>query len=413
MVSLSLTKGKPYMTNPSISYSRLRDKAFRSIPPKFWAKLTATKNPDKKKKLLDVLESRLESYELAHIFKAFSPSQHKGLKSKPKKTTAQLKVCPSGSVSLTLCKTNTKPDPHPYHNTDAATYIYKSDAFNCDSGISEKNSSSSMGLAVSLTETVSNDTKRPKPQRLARGSKGLTSLAKRLIVASCKRLQSVYGRDNLAFHTATLPASESGIIRLALQKSKEILKYWRKCLSRYLESKNLDPSAIVIVMELQQRGALHLHTCFRTCRTILGDWITPYEELDDLWKQCLTAQLPEIKGKNFNFSCNTQKVKRDAGRYMAKYLSKSISKETSETQGLSITWYSVGNELKKWVKQNTQAVILELENLDFEQIKQIFENSKLVFKIQLISISGYGYRSLFGYAEWHPNLIDFLELLLI
>lgn len=401
------------MSNPIISYPKLRDKAFEAVPPKIWKDLATIKNPDKKKRLLDALEYRLDSFELGRILKAFTPSQHKGLKSRSKKRTVQLKVCPSGSVSLALCKTNTRFDSLPYHNTDAAVdaHIYKSSSE--DGGISENPPSSPMGLAVSLSETVSHDTESPKRNRASRGSKGLTSLAKRLIVGSCKRLQSLYGKENLAFHTATLPASESGIIRLALQKSKEILKYWRKCLSRYLESKNLDPSAIVIVMELQQRGALHLHTLFRTCKVALGDWITPYEELDDLWKQCLTAQLPEIKGKNFSFSCNTQKVKKDAGRYMAKYLSKSISKEVSETKGLSVTWYSVGNELKKWVKQNTQVLILELENLDFEQIKQVLEDSGLVFKIELVAISGYGYRALFGYAEWHPQLIDFLELLLL
>ena len=399
------------MYETMLTHSKLRDNAFRAISPKFWKTLAGTKCPAKKKKLLDVLEYRLESFELAHILKAFTPSQHRGLKSKPRKSTVQLKVCPSGSVSLALCKTNTN-HPSSYHNTDAATdTIYKSD--NLDSGISEKTPLSPMGLAVSSSETVSYDTKQFRRNAASRGSRGLTSLAKRLIVGSCKRLQALYGKQNLAFHTATLPAHESAIIRLALQKSKEILKYWRKCLSRYLESKKLDPSAIVIVLELQERGALHLHTLFRTCRTALGDWITPYEELDRLWEQCLTAQLPEIKGKNFSWSCNTQQVKKDAGRYMAKYLSKSISKETVETKGLSVTWYSVGNELKQWVKNNTQTLLLELENLDFEAVKQVLENSKLVFKIELVAIAGYGYRSLYGYADWHPQLIDLLELLLI
>jgi len=206
-----------------------------------------------------------------------------------------------------------------------------------------------LGLAVSSSET--NSSTPPKRLSAPRGSRGLTSYAKRLLVGGVNLLEQRHGKHNLVFHSATLPSDDPVIKIETLKKSKEILKYWRKVLSRLLRRYRLPHDDIIIVLELQKRQAIHFHTVFvNPCRR--GRYRLSLEQLDNAWRQALTAISPPSKLLTFLNLAELNKLKKSAGRYLAKYLSKGGGANFD----FSVTWYSIGNALKSQLKSLAKSV---------------------------------------------------------
>ena len=160
------------------------------------------------------------------------------------------------------------------------------------------------------------ETTKPKRTLAPRGSRGLSSYAKRLLVGSVNLLEQRHGRRNLVFHTATLPTDDPALKIEALRKSKQILKYWRKVLARLLERVGLPREDLVVVLELQKRGAVHFHTVFVN-HYRRGRYVLSLGQLDKAWKQALTAVVPALKTADFSKSCRTERVRKSAGRYLA------------------------------------------------------------------------------------------------
>jgi len=268
----------------------------------------------------------------------------------------------------------------------------------------------STGHKVEVTQlepTDSNqgqDTPKPKTVRRPRGSSGLTTHAKRLLVGAINLLEADYGRHNLVFHTATLPSDKPEIKLEALKKSKQILKYWRQVLSRLLTKFGLAGDDIVIVLELQKRGAIHFHTVFINPRR-QGKYVLSLEQLDSAWRQALTAVLPILKDADFKVSCRTERVKKSAGRYLAKYLSKGT---TIKDLKFSITWYSVGDAIKQRLKDKVDTFYLQVhKNFNFERLAEALVSDKLAWCIEFWKYNG-EVRSLFGffdYSDWNFMLI--------
>jgi len=260
-----------------------------------------------------------------------------------------------------------------------------------------------LGLAVPSSET------RPptatKRVLAPRGSRGLTSYAKRLLVGGVNLLEQRHGKSNLVFHSATLPSDDPTIKIETLKRSKEILKYWRKVLSRLLERYGLPHDDIVIVLELQQRQAIHFHTVFvNPCKW--GRYTLSLETLDAAWRQALTAIFPVLKTADFSKSCRTERVKKSAGRYLAKYLSKGVSFKAN----FSITWYSIGNALKQRLKELAQTLCLPIRrDFNFPMLAETIINSKLGWCLNYFLLEGVQIRSLFGYFDHHT--LNFAEVL--
>jgi hypothetical protein len=245
--------------------------------------------------------------------------------------------------------------------------------------------------------------------RSPRGLHGLTAHAKRLLVGSVNLLESKYGRKNLIFHTATLPSDRVEIKLNALRRSKEILYYWRKVLSRLLAKHKLPSQDIIIVLELQRRGAIHFHTVF--VNTYKNNRFTvSLRELDKAWYQALTAVLPTLKTVDFSKSCRTERIKKSAGRYLAKYLSKGTALEKLGRVDFSITWYSVGRHLTRQLKNLAREILITVRrDFDFEKLRDIMVNAKRAWCINFFVLHSM-VRSLYGYFN-HQKL-DFWDFLL-
>jgi len=293
----------------------------------------------------------------------------------PHTRTLVLKTDYSGyfSVSIKSCRQLDKPNPLP------------------------------VGLAVTSSETATFTV--AKRQSAPRGSRGLTSYAKRLLVGGVNLLEQRHGKNNLVFHSATLPSDDPVIKLETLRRSKEILKYWRKVLSRLLERYGLPHDDIVIVLELQERQAIHFHTVFVN-RYRRGRYTLSLEQLDRAWYQALTAIVPALKTADFSKSCRTERVKKSAGRYLAKYLSKGGVSGFN----FSITWYSIGNALKNQFKALAKTVIRSItKDFDFFDLAHTLANSKVGWKLEFYALEGTSIRCLFGYFD-HKKL-DFVEFL--
>jgi len=246
-----------------------------------------------------------------------------------------------------------------------------------------------------VTQEFEQDTPKPKAVRRPRGSRGLTAYAKRLLVGAVNLLETDYGKHNLVFHTATLPSDKPEIKLEALRKSKQILKYWRQVLSRLLSKFGLSGDDIVIVLELQKRGAIHFHSVFVNPYRY-GKYAISLKQLDRAWYQALTAILPVLKTANFKPSCRTERVRKSAGRYLAKYLSKGTAIKDVD---FSITWYSVGDSLKQRVKDSEQTFYLEVnKDFNFERLAQALVSDKIAWCLKFWKYYG-EIRSLSGYFD--------------
>jgi hypothetical protein len=293
----------------------------------------------------------------------------------------------------------------------------------------------SVGLSVTLSETSSSEVAqvtveqaslltearmdnlpiqsefipREKIPRAPRGIRGLTSYAKRLLVGAVNFLEQKYTKRNLIFHTATLPSDNLTIKLEALRKSKQILKYWRKVLSRLLAKLGLSAEDIVIVLEIQKRGAIHLHSIFPNFYRN-GKFVISLAQLDRAWKQALTAVLPVLKTADFSKSCRTERVKKSAGRYLAKYLSKGVSPLKFGEVNFSITWYSIGNQLKQKLKDLAKKAIATVRrDFDIVQLIQEITVTKVAWKISFFLLDGKKLRSFFGFYDYRK--LDFCDFL--
>jgi hypothetical protein len=252
-------------------------------------------------------------------------------------------------------------------------------------------------------------TPREKIPRAPRGIRGLTSYAKRLLVGAVNFLEQKYTKRNLVFHTATLPCDDSAIKLEALRKSKQILKYWRKVLSRLLAKLGLSCEDIVIVLEIQKRGAIHFHSIFPNFYRN-GRFVISLAQLDKAWKQALTAVLPALKTVDFSKSCKTERVKKSAGRYLAKYLSKGLSVSKFGEINFSVTWYSIGDGLKQKLKALAKRAITTIRrDFDIVQLIQEITITKMAWKISFFLLDGKKLRSFFGFYDYRR--LDFCDFL--
>lgn len=196
------------------------------------------------------------------------------------------------------------------------------------------------------------------------GLKGMTSRARRMVRSSAFLLQERYGKERLSFLTLTVPplgdvASER---RLA-SRWHDAVRYLLRRLKTLLALRKLPPY-VVGVSEIQVaryaksgQFPLHLHTVFVGRRRKRGAWGIHYSELRKAWADILQG----IVGHSIEtrYLENVKEVKKDAGNYLGKYMSKSqneINKVLDDGNEwmLPKQWWFSSKEMKCWLKSRTK-----------------------------------------------------------
>ena len=94
-------------------------------------------------------------------------------------------------------------------------------------------------------------------------------------------------------------------------------------------------------------------------------------------------------------------MRKSAGRYLAKYLSKGA---TIGDIDFAITWYSVGNSLKQRLKDKADTVYLQVhKDFNFKRLAEVIASSKIGWCLRFCKFNG-EIRSLFGYfnhCDWN------------
>ena len=192
-----------------------------------------------------------------------------------------------------------------------------------------------IGLSLvsnSHNETIDNQLTTPKVNN-RRGLKGITSKGKRTIRNTAFLLQKTFGKKRLGFLTVTLPSfpyrPDLGII-LAHDWS-ELVRQFTQEINRAIERK--DKTALWTgCTEIQEKRldnhgevAPHLHLVYLALNGNF-DWYITANEFRDIWKRIIEARikhftLEEIE-VNTKASIDAKSVKKDAGNYLGKYMSK-------------------------------------------------------------------------------------------
>ena len=169
-------------------------------------------------------------------------------------------------------------------------------------------------------------------KRAKRGSKGCNPSQRRKLFWAVSGLQWRHGRANLSFLTLTLPNLNTEDYESVTQNWSEIVRRFVQELKRELGRNGVN-SAVFGCNELQlARGAResrnmpHLHLVFRGRKRCRDDWAISPEGFRAIWRRIV--EVWATTGKyDWRAVENVLSVRKSASGYLAKYLSKSASKE--------------------------------------------------------------------------------------
>lgn len=202
--------------------------------------------------------------------------------------------------------------------------------------------------------------------RAKRGSKGITSLGKRMVRNACFLLERDVRKDNLSFLTLTLPS--------AIAQREDIEKRWGSVrriffqrLRRWVMRRGINHQ-VVDVTEVQEKRLiregglpLHLHAVFQG-RQPGKSWVISTKEVDKLWAETLSCVYNVPVGSLGSSMCNIQRVKKSCAQYLSKYMSKGTATggdstsqgEESVSPRYPSSWWGVSQTLKNSVKSQTR-----------------------------------------------------------
>lgn len=220
-------------------------------------------------------------------------------------------------------------------------------------------------------------------KRAKRGSKGISSLGRKMVRNGAYHLQCKYGKQHLSFLTLTLPAVTRDESVLISRNWSELVRKYQQSLRRLLQSRSL-PGELVACTEIQESRTerdgvlgLHLHSIF-VGRVRRGKWAVSYLEVRELWKR----ELERVVGRELDCTSteNLERVKNDAEQYLGKYMSKglkSIEKlvEMGFGDSLPSAWWSMSLSLKRIVKASVEHLSGEKASL----FVRLVENGAEVF----------------------------------
>lgn len=195
------------------------------------------------------------------------------------------------------------------------------------------------------------------------GAKGIGRGAARTVRNACFLLERRRGVGHCVFATVTLPDLPESQLALIHENWYQVVELYRLALKRELIRFGLTGES-VSVMEVQEKRyertglpVLHIHTVF--CgRTSSGQWALSTERHDEIWRNAIRAILPDLESSAFLSSCNLQPVKKSAGAYLSKYMSKGTRVvrwivECGYSSWLPRRWWAISKNLRQEIASKT------------------------------------------------------------
>ena len=201
------------------------------------------------------------------------------------------------------------------------------------------------------------------------GLNGITSYGKRVVRNVGFLMEKEFGRQNLSMGTLTIPQFTETVMRAIAHNWAYLVRTFFQEMKRLYEREGLT-FRYVSVTEIQpkrwrnhQQVGLHIHYLWVPQWVDWAkQWLVSYDDIRGIWKRLLTnviakalsttKELPPIPTPNFR----DERVKKDASRYMAKYMSKGtdVTKEVAITKGedyLPSQWWSADTTSKRLLQE--------------------------------------------------------------
>lgn len=168
--------------------------------------------------------------------------------------------------------------------------------------------------------------------RAQRGSKGISPRQRDILCWSANSLERVYSRRNVSFLTLTLPELTQDDLRSVQEHWSEIVNTVLIYLQREFKRHGLTTHIVgctEIQLERKERTGMsypHLHLVFRGRFHHRAGWTVSPRRFRSIWERSVSRFLSD-RGYKWESSENVQQVAKSSGGYLAKYISKSSSKQ--------------------------------------------------------------------------------------
>lgn len=246
--------------------------------------------------------------------------------------------------------------------------------------------------------------------RKSRGSRGLSTYAKRMLRNGCELLEQRVGKRNVAMVTTTLPTCDEDLQKKISHEWPEIVRVFCQRVHRYLERAGGNPWVIGCI-EIQEKRMeeygglpLHLHIVFQARKK--GGWVIRKDELPGMWRSAMVSRVPELEDADFSASTRIELVRKTVSGYLCKYLTKGVNQSVlvKESEGYRIPtswWIGFGN-FKKTIKK---LIICDTSELASRFVSAVHSYPGVFIHIGRVCIGEDPWQTVVG---WYGRIPDFL-----
>ena len=261
-----------------------------------------------------------------------------------------------------------------------------------------------------------------------RGQNGITGYGQQMIKAAGFLMGERWPQHRKTLGTVTLPPMSEQARREVVEVWPDLTRELLRWLFRRLERQSLPP-VVCSVSEVQPRrlvetgeGCLHWHLLWLNLPGKAGNWAIDPCDVRTWLESLLIRKIPSYTGGHINV--NVKRVKGEAARYLAKYMSKGRQQiqEAMEDWGAGLcprTWWNMTKPTRDMVKAATSKGRIPgqlLENVlnhawgtDLDSHYEFLRHIELEFNGALITV---GWRGRFtpGLAMEVRSMLDLRDI---
>lgn len=217
------------------------------------------------------------------------------------------------------------------------------------------------GRSIDLTDALNSH----KTPRAPRGSGGFTSLGKRSVRNGAYIMQRMFGKQNIAFLTLTIPGGPAETEAIAADWS-QVIREFHRWLRYHLKEAGLS-QWYVGVTEVQEKRCsrdggmpLHLHVVFQ-CRKHRSWKGYPIDirDIKDEWRRILSRRLERPEELEWGGCADIQPIRHNAEHYLSKYLSKGSKRDevgdSTDNCKLPSAWWTCHDGLRKYIRRESRS----------------------------------------------------------